>query len=396
MTSYQHEQGVIISHSDEPIVAYDVSGRCSRHHQVSCVILVACVLLPLAIMNAFDGKYSNLRDLVQVPGASLHSDLRELNSTISGNVLFSSDCSFADSNSVWLRRLNQPLAIIEVDSESDVQESLNVLKRHKGTPFAIRSGGHHKLGYSTSKVVISTKRLNRVEFLMPKTGPSELARVRFGPAVTTQQFLGNITAATGYGGVIGFCPYVAEGGFVLGGGFGLQSRLYGLGADQVTAMSIVLADGRLLTTSDDKNQDLFIALRGAGSGSLGVVTSIEYMVHPVSDTVHFCSLTIPPLQDRNVLYRLGEKESSLPGNVIAMYDIKNTINFAWTGYSELDVKGGDIFYNSSLAHCWRTPLYSVPPFHGRICMEQNKSLRTTQTILIGADPFTEQHVGQVF
>jgi Berberine and berberine like len=54
-------------------------------------------------------------------------------------------------------------------------------------------------------------------------------------------------------------------------------------------------------------------------------------------------LLMPPLQDRYVLYRLGEKESSLPGNVIAMYDIKNVLNFAWTGRSDMDVEGGGIF-----------------------------------------------------
>jgi len=42
----------------------------------------------------------------------------------------------------------------------------------------------------------------------------------------------------------------------------------------------VTADGRVLKASAEDNADLFWALRGGG-GNFGVLTSLEYRVHPV-------------------------------------------------------------------------------------------------------------------
>jgi FAD/FMN-containing dehydrogenase len=44
----------------------------------------------------------------------------------------------------------------------------------------------------------------------------------------------------------------------------------------------VTADGRLVVASNEDHQDLFWALRGGG-GNFGVVTSFEFLLHPVKD-----------------------------------------------------------------------------------------------------------------
>ena len=49
----------------------------------------------------------------------------------------------------------------------------------------------------------------------------------------------------GYSGIVASAGGVGMGGFVLGGGYGLQSRMYGLGIDNVVGMNVVLTNGQV-------------------------------------------------------------------------------------------------------------------------------------------------------
>ena len=73
-------------------------------------------------------------------------------------------------------------------------------------------------------------------------------------------------------------------GLTLGGGFGYLSRQYGWTSDNVRAMDLVTADGRLIRASERENRDLFWGLRGGG-GNFGVVTNIEYELHPLGPEI---------------------------------------------------------------------------------------------------------------
>jgi hypothetical protein len=56
------------------------------------------------------------------------------------------------------------------------------------------------------------------------------------------------------------------GGWVLDGGHGLLTSMYGVGSDSVLSMQVVTADGRFVTADPDTNEDLFWAMRGGGGG----------------------------------------------------------------------------------------------------------------------------------
>jgi FAD/FMN-containing dehydrogenase len=79
-------------------------------------------------------------------------------------------------------------------------------------------------------------------------------------------------------------------GYTLGGGLSWLSRRYGLAADSLLRAHVVTAAGSRLVASEDENADLFWALRGGGGG-FGVVTSLEFRLHPVervyAGTLHF-------------------------------------------------------------------------------------------------------------
>jgi FAD/FMN-containing dehydrogenase len=87
--------------------------------------------------------------------------------------------------------------------------------------------------------------------------------------------------------VSGLCPTVGSSGYVLGGGIGWQTRKFGLGSDRLVAAEVVLADGRVVVCSAEREADLFWALRGGGGGNFGVVTDLKVRSTAVPRIVNF-------------------------------------------------------------------------------------------------------------
>jgi hypothetical protein len=80
----------------------------------------------------------------------------------------------------------------------------------------------------------------------------------------------------------GVCGCVSYSGPALGGGHGLLQGRYGLAADQVVSARVVLGDGEVVEVSEEENEDLFWALRGAGH-NFGVVSEWRVRVYPVEE-----------------------------------------------------------------------------------------------------------------
>jgi FAD/FMN-containing dehydrogenase len=84
--------------------------------------------------------------------------------------------------------------------------------------------------------------------------------------------------------VLGFVSATGVAGLTLGGGFGYLTRRWGWTTDNVAAMEVVTADSHVVRASADEHPDLFWGLRGGG-GNFGVVTSIDYTLHPVGPEI---------------------------------------------------------------------------------------------------------------
>ena len=84
----------------------------------------------------------------------------------------------------------------------------------------------------------------------------------------------------------GRCTSVGIAGFVLGGGFGFETRRFGVTCDLMMETEIVTADGRLLVCNEAQNSDLFWACRGGGGGNFGINTSFTMRALPIVATTY--------------------------------------------------------------------------------------------------------------
>jgi FAD/FMN-containing dehydrogenase len=162
----------------------------------------------------------------------------------------------------------RPLAVLSVADAADVATAFSFAQDH-GVRVAIRSGGHSYPGWSAGDgaLAVDVRPLDDVSL----DGTS--ATIGAGASLV-QVYDGLGTRGRGIPG--GSCPTVGVAGLTQGGGVGVLTRAYGLTCDAVTAMQVVLADGRVVTASADEEPELFWALRGGGGGHLGVVTSFRF------------------------------------------------------------------------------------------------------------------------
>jgi hypothetical protein len=108
----------------------------------------------------------------------------------------------------------------------------------------------------------------------------------------------------------GFVSITGVSGLTLGGGLGWLVRKHGLALDNLVSARVVLADGRVVTASNDEHQDLFWGLRGGG-GNFGIVAEFEFKAHEAG-TVLAGVVLHPMASARQTLRRFRDFEASAP------------------------------------------------------------------------------------
>jgi FAD/FMN-containing dehydrogenase len=209
------------------------------------------------------------------------NDLAELQASFDGRVLVEGSAEYESTFRSRMIRFEhvRPQAIAACKSPADVGRAL-LLARATGVPFAVRSGGHCFAGRSTTEgLLIDVAPMRTVD--LDADGVATVgAGARLGEVAAAIEPLGVTVPA-------GLCPDVGVAGLTLGGGFGLLGRRYGLTSDRLRAARVVLADGRVLDCNEQHHDDLFWALRGAGAGQFGVVTSFVFDSVPVPECTAF-------------------------------------------------------------------------------------------------------------
>jgi FAD binding domain/Berberine and berberine like len=197
--------------------------------------------------------------------------LAELRKAIgAGRLLVPGDYAYGATRVPWNRRYDsvKPIAIALPGSAAQVAACVKWADKHD-VPFAVRSGGHSFAGQSSSKGLVID--LRRLAGISPSGDKARIgAGARLGAVYTALWAAGHRTIPGGT------APTVGVAGLTLGGGHGFLARDLGLACDNVVAMEVVTADGKVRTCNATSNKDLFWALRGAGFGSFGVVTSLTF------------------------------------------------------------------------------------------------------------------------
>jgi FAD/FMN-containing dehydrogenase len=216
---------------------------------------------------------ANARDVIG------EATLGELEGNLRGQLIRPGDPDYDQARAVWNGAHDRhPALIIRCAGTADVVRAVE-FARSEGLEVAVRGGAHSIAGFSTTDggVVIDTSPMKGI-WVDPAS-----RRAVAQPGLTWSEF-DHETQAFGLAVTGGLVSSTGIAGFTLGGGLGWLLRKYGLTSDNLLSADVVTADGQLVTASEHSHPDLFWALRGGG-GNFGVVTSLEYRLHPVGPLV---------------------------------------------------------------------------------------------------------------
>jgi FAD/FMN-containing dehydrogenase len=203
-----------------------------------------------------------------------HSPLAE---ALIGRVALPGDPDWNDARSAFNLLLDQCPAAVAFPADAEDVAAAVSYARDAGLRVAPQATAHNQgpLGDLDNTLLLNVRALQEV-----RVDPGA-QRARVGAGVKWDRVAPRLSAH-GLAGLHGSSPDVGIAGYSLGGGVGWLARKYGLQANAVTALELVTADGSLVRADADDHPDLFWALRGGG-GNFGVVTAIEFAVHPLDD-----------------------------------------------------------------------------------------------------------------
>jgi hypothetical protein len=296
-----------------------------------------------------------------------------LRSQLRGPLLEQDEPGYEEARRVWNGMIDRrPGLIARCRGSADVIACVNVARDH-GVRLAVRGGGHNVAGLAVSDggLVIDL---------------SEMRSVRVDPVRRTATVeggakLGDLdheTQAFGLAAPVGVVSATGVAGLTLHGGLGWLSRRHGLAVDNLLAVDIVTADGRLRRASADENADLFWAVRGGG-GNFGVVTSFEFRLHPVGPEV-WMLLTIYPAHPAQ---RAEEALRFFRDQMAAAPDEMGAIAVLWSAPHLPEVPQA----------AWGTPViiflgcYTGPLEQGEQVLEPFRQFATPIADLSGMTPF---------
>jgi FAD/FMN-containing dehydrogenase len=198
---------------------------------------------------------------------------------LKGPVLVPGNVGYEESRSVWNAMIDRrPALVVRCLGTADVIACVQFAREHR-LLLCIKGGGHNIAGLATADgALMLDLSLMRGVWVDPQR---QIAHAQTGCLLGD---LDRETQVHGLATVLGFVSMTGIAGLTLGGGFGYLTRRWGWTTDNVLGMDVVTADARRVRATSEENPDLFWGLRGGG-GNFGVVTGIDYKLHPVGPEI---------------------------------------------------------------------------------------------------------------
>jgi FAD/FMN-containing dehydrogenase len=232
--------------------------------------------------------------------------VQELGDSLRGNLLLPGHEAYEQARQVLNPSFDKhPALIVQPRIAADVKQAVD-FARESDLLLAVKCGGHSPSGKSTCDggmmIDLSLMRGARVD-------PDQ--RIAW---VSGGSWLGDMdqeTMAFGLVTTAGTVSHTGVGGLTLGGGFGRLARRFGLAIDNLRGVELITADGNFVRAYPDENPDLYWGVRGGG-GNFGVVTTFEFQLHPMDETVIAGDLVFPLEEARQVLNVYAEYAAAAP------------------------------------------------------------------------------------
>jgi len=297
-----------------------------RHFLQSSLAAAVAASLPTgqALAAALAAMSEVSSDVNAVTGAGAQVTLekaavKELNDALRGRLLLPGFDGYDTARRVLNASIDKfPALIVQPTGAADVMKAVT-FARERDLLVAVKCGGHSYGGKSTCdggmQIDLTTFRSARVDPF------SKTAYVAGGSLLGELDHeamnLGLVTTA-------GTVSHTGVGGLTLGGGFGRLARRFGLALDNVKAVDIVTADGKLRRASATENPDLYWAVRGGG-GNFGVVTSFEFALHEMQRQVIGGDVVFPLEQMNDVLGMYADYLPAAPDDLYLDFFVASQI-----------------------------------------------------------------------
>jgi FAD/FMN-containing dehydrogenase len=232
-----------------------------------------------------------------------------------GEVITPDDATYDDARRLWNAiHDRRPAVIVRPTTATKVATAVRFAREHD-LEIVVKSGGHSAAGLKGADgcLVVDLSEMRGVEV----DKRTRIARANGGA------LLGELDVAAQAHGLV--CPtgvvgHTGVAGLTLGGGVGRLQRNFGLTIDNLAAVEIATADGRLVRATETDEPELFWGLRGAG-WNFGIATAFEFRLQPFGPDLHRGVLAFPATQIQEVWTVFRDYAPSAPDAVSVIFGI---------------------------------------------------------------------------